>query len=283
MARPELYLLLTPVLTLGVLALVRFIGCEYFIEPEPPVDPPENLVARAGNQSVTLTWNPPPAEDDVTSYLVKRGNSSGVYEDAQLPVPNAQTMKIDSPLPNGVTKFYVVVALRGDKQSVLTSNEASATPGQGLITLQTLGTLRNDFTGFAGMLIRIAGSSLPIVGLGRTVVAGNGATHIVKVVDPTTGIDIPNASTVVDLSSPAVAAGTFAYGLLPAPVVLAANTEYYVVSQEAAGGDQFYDLDTTVETMPVASVTSAVFGDGISNYTRGGVAGHTYGPVDVLF
>jgi hypothetical protein len=66
-------------------------------------------------------------------------------------------------------------------------------------------------------------------------------------------------------------------------VTLNANTEYYVVSTEVQGADQFGDLDTTVLTTADATVLSAVFGDGVSSYTRGGGPGQSYGPVDVIY
>lgn len=114
-------------------------------------------------------------------------------------------------------------------------------------------------------------------------VPGNSRTHLLKIADATTGIDLPGAAATVDLA----AGGTdneFVYEIFPGPVVLNPNTEYYVLSQETLGGDQWYDLDTTVVTANVATVTSAVFSDGVGGtFTRGGGAGHTYGPVDLLF
>jgi hypothetical protein len=99
-----------------------------------------------------------------------------------------------------------------------------------------------------------------------------------------TGIDLPNATATVDFSLPTVTANSFVYGLLAAPVTLNPNTDHYIVSTEVSGGDQFADLDSKVLTSAEASVTQAVFGDGVStNYTRGGGPGNSYGPVDILF
>ncbi len=277
----DTYLLATPFLVLAVLGLVRFVGC-LSKPPRPGVSPPSNLVATPGNQEITLTWDPPMYPEN--HYLVKRGTSPGVYTDALLPVDISETMKVDSPLPNGVAKFYVVVNVAGDGTESTPSNEATAVPGQGLVTSKSLGTLRTDpFSGWVGMLIRIGAAPLTIVGLGRIFVAGSSGTHLIKVVDATTNVDMPNAVTSVALSSANASDGQFVYGVLVDPVMLAANTDYYVISQEVAGGDHWYDLDTTVQTTAVAAVTSAVYGDGVSSYTRGGGAGHTYGPVDVLY
>ena len=76
--------------------------------------------------------------------------------------------------------------------------------------------------------------------------------------------------------------GSFAYASLASPVVLNANTTYYVVSQETAGGDAWYDFDTTVQTNSVAKVTNAVWAATNSFATLGGV-GRSYGPVDLKF
>jgi len=277
----DTYLLATPILVLGVLMLVRFIGC--FIKPSPPgISPPSNLVATPGNQEITLTWEP--ARYPESQYIVKRGTSSGMYTDALLPVDISQTTKVDRPLTNGVQQFYVVVDVAGDGTQSVPSNEATAVPGLGLVTSKTLGTLRTDpFTGWIGMLIRISSSPLTIVGLGRIFVAGSSGTHLIKVVGAATNVDVPNAVATVALSSATAADGEFVYGVLENPVTLSANTDYYVVSQEVAGGDHWYDLNTTVQTTGVASVTSAVYGDGVSSYTRAGGQGQTYGPVDVLY
>ena len=47
----DVYLLLTPILALGVLALVRFIGCDlvFTVDPGVTLDAPGNFVARPGN------------------------------------------------------------------------------------------------------------------------------------------------------------------------------------------------------------------------------------------
>ena len=76
--------------------------------------------------------------------------------------------------------------------------------------------------------------------------------------------------------------GSFAYASLASPVVLNANTTYYLVSQETAGGDAWYDWDTTVQTSSAATLTSAVWAYTNSYSTMGG-AGHSYVPVDFKF
>ena len=54
------------------------------------------------------------------------------------------------------------------------------------------------------------------------------------------------------------------------------------IERAVDGGDQWGDLDSVVGTAAVASVVSAVFGDGVSPFVRAGGAGNTFGPVDML-
>jgi hypothetical protein len=277
----DVYLLATPFLVLGVLALVRFVGCDlvFPLHDVPLVDPPQNVVARPGNASITLTWDPLP---DAQSYVVKRSEVSGGPYDVTIAVPVESQTVTDSPLTNGTTYFYVVAGVKGNTEGT-PSVEVSATPAQAFVTFKTLGTVRNDFTGVVGMLIQVAGTPLAIVGLGRVLVPGNSGAHVVKVVDAATNADVPGATVTVDTAAPLVTSNDFVYGILPAPIVLAANAGYYVVTHETAGGDQWFNNDTTVVTAAVASVTSAVFSDEVSPFVRDLAPGHSYGPVDILF
>ena len=58
----DYFVLLTPLLLLGVIALAGFVGCDIFfplVDPTPP-EPPTNLRAVAGNAKVVLTWDDHP-------------------------------------------------------------------------------------------------------------------------------------------------------------------------------------------------------------------------------
>ena len=57
------------------------------------------------------------------------------------------------------------------------------------------------------------------------------------------GTDIAGASVSINLAGGAQ--GTFVYRGLPTPVTLAANTTYFILSQETAGGDLWYDFEAT--------------------------------------
>src|SRR5262245_24576536 len=121
------YLLLTLPLALGVLALVRFIGCDLvFKVPGIDLDPPANFAARAGNHAIMLSWDP---VDGADGYLLSRSVKSGKPYETKIDLPGSPTTFTDSPLDNGVTQFYVIAAKQGNEVSFTQSEEVSATPG----------------------------------------------------------------------------------------------------------------------------------------------------------
>ena len=80
------------------------------------------------------------------------------------------------------------------------------------------------------------------------------------------------------------AVGQFHYANLASPVVLAAGAAYYLVSQETAGGDTWYDYcDTAVTTTAVANASGCVNGTGSGVWYSGGSASQTYVPVDFRY
>jgi hypothetical protein len=151
----------------------------------------------------------------------------------------------------------------------------------GFVTSQTLGTLHNDFTGFAGMQIVVGSSPITVAALGRMMAGGNAATHTVKLVRASDGTDVPGGT--VSISMSGGTAGQYRYGTLSSPVVLAAGTTYYLMSQETSGGDSWYYDDTIVKTTSVASETAAAWGYGVGQWHLNGGAGQAYGPVDFRY
>jgi hypothetical protein len=103
---------------------------------------------------------------------------------------------------------------------------------------------------------------------------GNSGTHTVKIVNASTLAEVPGGSTTV--ITVGGTAGSVAYGPLAAPVTLAANTAYYIMTLEAAGDDRWFD-DTTVQTTSDAAVSSMVWSNG--PFYPWGPAGHAYVPV----
>jgi hypothetical protein len=155
--------------------------------------------------------------------------------------------------------------------------------GSQLVTSFTPTWLRQDFSGWVGMQVRVGATPRTVSALGRWVVAGSTGGHALKLVDGGTGADVPGAAVTVETAD--APAGAFRYATLPSPVTLRAGTTYYLVSAETAGGDRWYDYDTRVVTGPGADVTGAVYAmpDNPRTWVTGGGAGQGYGPLNLLF
>jgi hypothetical protein len=164
--------------------------------------------------------------------------------------------------------------------ATLTVNAAPPAEGTALVTYFSPSALRNDFGGWVGMRIQVGTSDLSVSSLGRWVVAGNSQAHPMRLVT-TAGTDVATA-TVATSGQPA---GAFAYTALGAPVTLSANTTYYLLSQEFAGGDTWYDYNTATITTAAASDTGVVWAmNGTPNtFNAGGSAGQSYGVPNLLY
>ena len=86
-----------------------------------PLAPPTDVAATASAGQVQLTWTP---SSGATSYLIRRGTTSGVYGN-QFSATTAPF--VDDTVANGTTYFYVVLASNLQGQSA-PSAEVSATP-----------------------------------------------------------------------------------------------------------------------------------------------------------
>lgn len=114
---------------------------------------------------------------------------------------------------------------------------------------------RDDFTGWVGMKLTVGASALNVSALGRICVTGNAQTHSVKFVYASTGSDVPGASSSVNMAGCTV--GQFVYSPIGA-ITLQPGTSYYLVSQEAQGGDLWYDQGG-IATTAAATVNSSVY------------------------
>lgn len=278
------YLLLTPFLMLGVVALLGFVGCDKLFGlqrvPDAPEQPtllpgPTNLVATPGDARVDLKWD---AYAGATEYYVKRGTISGDYGPST-PVSALRTTYPDTDVTNGTAYYYVVSARVTDETD--NSNEAMATPmstpipSEYFVTGFTLGSLSSDFTGWAGMEIVVGANSLEVHALGRVVAPTNTLQHTIKIIDKASLADV--ASVVIDTAGSTP--DQFQTAPLSAPATLNKNTSYYVVSSETSGMDSFYHENSTVVHTAVATVLNAIKGDGVSPYVAHGLADNCCGPV----
>jgi hypothetical protein len=145
----------------------------------------------------------------------------------------------------------------------------------------SFGSIRNEFTGSVGFEFVVGSSPLSVKELGRWVVPGNSGSHLVSLLNAD-GSAVPNGSvTVYTAGRPP----GFAYSALPTPVTLAAGATYVLMSQEAGGGDQWYDnVGTAVSLNSGASgpwATWASPGSGyVGAYNGNGVS---YVPVNLTY
>jgi hypothetical protein len=146
---------------------------------------------------------------------------------------------------------------------------------------QTPGTVRNNFTGFVGMKLTVGSSPVTVTSLGRVFVNGNTGAHTVKLVTASSGADVTGGSVSINMAAGSASNG-FKYAALAAPVTLAANTAYYIVSQETSGGDQWYDFNTTLNTAPVATTNGGVQRTS-NSWTVSGTTNNSYVPVDFKY
>jgi hypothetical protein len=289
------YVLLAPIFLLGVIALLGFVGCNQFwgleeTDPKTAPDPPTNLQAVAGDNKVALTWDPD-TTSDVTGYSVFRGTAPGTVKedyDPGVALALSQIPYTDMTAKNGITYYYRVTASNAEGESDL-SDEKSAMPsspfGSFIIGLATPGTPNaGGRAGFFGMAVHVVGpGAITIRKLGRSFDLGMTMTHQVRIVDAATKAVL--GSTTVDMNTGSGGlGGLFKYGDLTPPVTLAAGQAFYVLSEEFAGGDRFYEQDTTFATRPEARIDSAMESDpqGVA-YVPAGLVGHTYGPVDFQY
>lgn len=276
------FVVLTPVLVLPLVALLVFVGCNWIygldetdlLEAGPG---PTNLVAVPGNAKVALSWDPYP---NATGFQVKRGEVSGAYT-VSYSVAGTDTSYTDTDVVNETTYFYVVTAM--ESLESLPSEEVFATPTASalltFITSKTLGSLVGTATGWFGMAVQIGASDVLVQTLGRGFAPGNAQIHVIKIVDAN-GTDVPGAFVSVNMAGAAV--GQFRYGTLNPFVNLTANTTYYIVSQEIAGADQFYNHNTVVQTTNAATLPSAVRGSG-ATFVLDSLPNRLYGPVDFQY
>jgi hypothetical protein len=287
-AMHDWYLLSTPLLMFLVVALVGFVGCDkvFGLVHVDSYNSPTNLMPMPGTNKIDLTWAAP-GQAGVTGYNVKRGLLTGQYSLTRQPNPVTALSFSDTDVTDGVTYYYVVTALYG-------SNESSPTPElpvvsgdpnlTSLVTPANLGTKRNDFGAWVGMGIRVAPSGLAVKALGRWFIPGNVDTHAMKIVDAATMADIPGGSVTIPLPTSDLTTERFIYAALTASIPLTPGADYYIISQETTGGDQFYDsATTTVTTTAKASRVYAVNGDGAGTYNVSPALGSSYGPVDIEY
>ena len=179
-------------------------------------------------------------------------------------------------LADSGTQFHCIVT---NSVGTATSNASNLIVilGVNYVGATTLGTLRNNFSGWVGTSLTVGPSQITVTSVGRMFAPGNTDAHIVKLVNAD-GTDIPGGSVSVPMLGGTP--GTFMYNNLPSLVTLSPNTTYFLLSQEVSGGDQWYDQDTTVQTSGVADVTGPAYGAPYASFVS---SNHMYGPLDLRY
>jgi hypothetical protein len=212
-----------------------------------------------------------------TSVTIPAGGASApinvtVIDDAEVEGPETVniTLTSGSEYTLGSPNSAVVTIMNDD---------SGCTP-VAFVTGQVPGSLTNSYNAWVGMRILIGANPLTVSELGRWSVTGNSGVHTLKLVNATTLVDVPNGSVAISMSG--AAPGQYRYGTLAAQVTLAANTSYFLVSQEVGGGDRWSWHDTTVTTAAVAQCQSGVY-ELNGNWGTLGAANHTFGPVNFKY
>jgi fibronectin type 3 domain-containing protein len=240
-----------------------------------PIEP-TGITASDGTYAgvVRVTWD---VSQVATGY--------DVYRDGIL-VGRCRVPTYDDAPGDSVTHQYTVLARNGCGASGFgppdTGNAGALPPCEpaSLLTGATLGSLRNDYSGWMGMRFVVGANPLQVSALGRIYIDGNTQSHELRLIYAVTGATVASVLWVP-------AGGThnqIKYAALPAPVILAANAEYYLVSQETAGGDMSYGDSTRIATTAAAEVLASTYSDDGSTWWRSGNLGnHGYGPLDLKY
>jgi unsaturated rhamnogalacturonyl hydrolase len=168
----------------------------------------------------------------------------------------------------------VICALMGVATAASGSNN-----GTPFITGETLGILYNNTSNQNGFEFTVGASPITVTSLGRWVVSGNTGTHTVYLKTVSDGATLGTAL----VNTSGATAGAFMYAALGTPVALAANTSYYVLSQEIVGGDRWYGSSTALTTTSVATINNAEYFDGTSYHMIGSTGAHSQGPVSFTY
>ncbi len=152
-------------------------------------------------------------------------------------------------------------------------------PEQAFVVRVLPGRLRTNFTGWVGMDLTVGSEPVIITSLGRISAPGNTGLHELRLVESGNGRLVGSASVLMT----GIAEGDFGYAALSEPVVLQARGRYYLVSEEEAGGDAWYDVDSAVQTAPVAIDNGGVWSDSGVNWSAIPAFDRSYGPLSFRY
>lgn len=152
-------------------------------------------------------------------------------------------------------------------------------PVQSFATPINTTDLRDGTTLDCGCLVKIIGGPVVVTQLGRYKISGQPQTrlHKVRLLD-FSGFELAVAT--VDI--PSGTAGQFAYADI-SPIVLVTNGEYYLMTEEATGGDKFVEQSAVNGNADVNIVAPAYRPTGGLPGTVPGGPNNSYGPVNFKY
>lgn len=186
------------------------------------------------------------------------------------------------------TYRYVRITITGASNGHYGSSKEFEVYGSGggpntsfVTSLTTGGQLRNDYGDYVGMKITVGGSPITVKELGRYFVPGNSGTHTLAIYT-TGGTQLGSVS--INMGSGTADSLGYKYATLPSPVTLSANTPYYIVSLESAGGDQWYG-NTVYPSLSVTGVATVNNAECLylGTWYAYGSAGNCYVPLNFKY
>ncbi len=132
-------------------------------------------------------------------------------------------------------------------------------------------------TGWFGMKIEVGSEPVTVRALGRMYQHGNSGTHPIRIVKASDNAVVAEASVTMTNWNH----GQYKYAELSSPVTLAANTIYYVASQEFSGGDRW--SRATITSSNVARIMGGI--RSYNGFTWRNIGGNPYPfvPVDFIY
>lgn len=131
----------------------------------------------------------------------------------------------------------------------LVRKHAGAAVPQPYLTSTPTSSPRNNFDGGVGFGFTVGAANMTVTDLGRWVISGNSGTHKIWLAN-SSGTELA----AVSLNTSGLSVG---YNYLPiTPVVLTAGQTYYIISDEANGGDQWYDSEEVSGTADATIIGS---------------------------
>jgi hypothetical protein len=237
---------------------------------------------RTGSTSASLTVN----------FTVSGSASSGTDYTAlgnsvTFAAGSSTTLKTVSPLNDSVIEPNESVIL-----SLLTSSAYKVgTPASGTIIIKdddsaidfvnsfTWITVRNNYSGWVGMRLHVGATPLSVSSLGRVFRTGNSQNHELRLVSAANGLTVASA-----IWTPSGGVNNaIKYIPLAGVVILPANTDYYLVSLEVAGGDTWYHCDAKLSTTSAATVISAACSSTGSSWSVTASTNNSYVPVSFQY